>query len=192
MLRDSWISAVSALALMGLCGMLGCREIQGPDESRVKELARSWPAYRPPSTVDTIVTTAGRDGPSASSVSPQSNPLPPSPPVRPVQDWNLEETAIDSLGRIGTPAVPALIQSLGHADPGHRLQAAEVLGRIGPDARQAVPALVQALEDPQLDVRKAAARALGQIGPAAQEAVAPLMEIVDPAFNPPVPIAPIP
>ena len=60
-----------------------------------------------------------------------------------------------------------------------RAQAANVLGRIGPDAQAAVPDLVRALYDPDLEVRKAATRALGQIGPAAEEAVAPLLEIIE-------------
>jgi hypothetical protein len=45
-----------------------------------------------------------------------------------------------------------------------RVNAARVLGRIGPDARAAVPALRTALNDPQQSVRFFAVEALGKIG----------------------------
>ncbi|MCA9186095.1 MAG: HEAT repeat domain-containing protein [Pirellulaceae bacterium] len=99
--------------------------------------------------------------------------------VKPYHDWTLDETAVDSLGRIGRPAVPGLMQMLRHPLAYRREQAAQILARIGPDAREAVPVLVETLRDPNENVRKAAARALGQIGPSAREAVDPLMEILE-------------
>jgi HEAT repeat protein len=99
--------------------------------------------------------------------------------VTPYEEWNLEKTAENSLGRIGESAVPALVRSLNHPDPVLRLRAAKILGRIGPEARSAVPQLVSTLRDPQLPVRKAAIWALGQIGPDAAEAVDPLLNVLN-------------
>ncbi len=99
--------------------------------------------------------------------------------IRPHPDWDLIETAMDSLGRIGRAAVPELVKTLEHEDPVYRQRAAEVLARIGPEASEAVPALIIALADYQEPVRKAAARALGQIGPDAEAAVLPLMQALE-------------
>ncbi len=99
--------------------------------------------------------------------------------LRPYQEWNVHETATDSLARIGEAAVPALIRGLGDAEPKRRAEAAWLLGHIGPGAKPAVPALVAALEDPSPEVQKSAARALGQIGPDAAQAVEPLMRLVE-------------
>lgn len=97
-----------------------------------------------------------------------------------------QEAAATALGRIGMPAVPALIQVLRHRDPAVRKQAALVLARIGPEAFEAVPELTATLDDTDESVRKAAARALGQIGPAAAEAVPALMRsLVQPTPLPP-------
>jgi hypothetical protein len=73
--------------------------------------------------------------------------------------------AVDELTRIGDPAVPALINTLGHA-PSWLLayRAAEALGQIG-DGR-ATSALLQALGHPNSNVRWSAVRALAQIGDA--------------------------
>jgi HEAT repeat protein len=106
------------------------------------------------------------------------------PRIRPYREWDLEETAVDSLVRIGRPAVPRLVQSLRHPQAEVREEAAQLLARIGPDAEQAVPALVAALQDRHAEVQKAAARALGQIGPAAVEAVEPLMSFVHEGSSP--------
>lgn len=100
---------------------------------------------------------------------------PVSPPLRSWRDWGLGETAADALGRIGQPAVPALIEQLRNPDLRMRRQAAEILARIGPEAELAVPALLQALNDPDPDLRKSAIRAIGQIGPAAAPAIPSLI-----------------
>ncbi len=99
--------------------------------------------------------------------------------VRPYMEWDVHQTASDSLGRIGSASVPALIKALSNPDPKRRAEAAWLLGRIGPDARSAVHALVAALKDTHPEVKKSAARALGQIGPDAAEAVDALMEVVN-------------
>ena len=170
-----------ALALICLF-MIGCGKLSvgGGD---VAELAKEWPPYQPPAMADTFPATPPYGGAvpldqEIGSGRPRATELP-RPPILPIEQWDLEKTAIDSLGRIGAAAVPALVQSLQHPDAEKRAQAANVLGRIGPDAQAAVPDLVRALYDPDLEVRKAATRALGQIGPAAEEAVAPLLEIIE-------------
>jgi hypothetical protein len=102
--------------------------------------------------------------------------------LKPFEQWTDQEAAEVALGRIGAPAVPALIDMLQNPDPAVRKKAIEVLGRMGEDAAPAVPALTALLNDPDLAVRKAAARTLGQIGPEAQAAVPALMRTL---FNPP-------
>ena len=98
--------------------------------------------------------------------------------IRPYQEWDVHQTASDSLGRIGVAAVPALIETLSDPNPKLRAEAAYLIGRIGPDASSAVDALVTALSDPETSVQKSAARALGQIGPDAAKAVGALMRVI--------------
>jgi HEAT repeat protein len=99
--------------------------------------------------------------------------------VQPYREWGLKETVADSLGRIGAPAVPALERMLRHPLADRRVEAADILARIGPDAEHAVGPLIDALADEDLRVRKAAARALGQIGTSAAEAVGPLLHLLE-------------
>jgi HEAT repeat protein len=96
--------------------------------------------------------------------------------LRPFPQWSEQEAAAEALGRIGAAAVPPLIVALRSEDPTVRLRAAEVLGRMGPEAADAVEELVRLLNDPDVRVRKAAIRTLGQIGPAAKDAVPALIE----------------
>jgi hypothetical protein len=98
------------------------------------------------------------------------------PPIKPFAEWDMPETAAHALGRIGRAAVPQLTQALSDPNPLVRKRAADVLARIGPDAKDAVPALIRTLGDRDEDVRKAATRALGEIGPGAAEAVPRLIE----------------
>jgi HEAT repeat protein len=80
-----------------------------------------------------------------------------------------------------TPALaPTLIAALKSPDRGVRLIAAELLGRIGPEARGAIPALIAVLKEPftpGVYTAGKAARALGQMGPS-REAVAALVEVI--------------
>ena len=103
----------------------------------------------------------------------------PSQAVLPYPQWGFRDTVRDSLGRIGESAVPSLERMLRHPDPQRRIEAAQILARIGPDAHEAVPGLVAALDDGEITVRKAAARALGQIGPKASQAVGPLLRLLE-------------
>lgn len=73
--------------------------------------------------------------------------------------------AAEALGKIGAPAVPALIGALKNPDEDIRWKAAIVLGEIG-DAR-AVGPLVDLLVDEDRFVRSRAGYALGMIGPPA-------------------------
>jgi HEAT repeat protein len=74
---------------------------------------------------------------------------------------NVRRAAAEALVKIGTPAVPALIQALGHYWYDIRRAAAEALGAIGDP--QAVPALIQAQGDLSENVRRAARQAIQQI-----------------------------
>jgi HEAT repeat protein len=67
-------------------------------------------------------------------------------------------------------SVPLAARLLRDPNPGVRVLAAELLGRIGPAAREAIPALKEALGDCEYRVRIAAAKAIGQMGPTASEA----------------------
>jgi HEAT repeat protein len=66
-----------------------------------------------------------------------------------------------------TALVPALAQLLNDPEPSIRLEAARVLGKIGPIAEQAVPALLGVLKDENTDERlkKAVFQALEKIDP---------------------------
>jgi HEAT repeat protein len=86
------------------------------------------------------------------------------------------EAAAEALGRIGAPAVAALVRALGDAAGDGRgefrqMWAARALGAVGPAAAPAVAALVRALDSEYAFVREAAAEALGRIGPAAPAVV---------------------
>jgi hypothetical protein len=102
-------------------------------------------------------------------------PLVEAVPIKPYAQWTEQEAAADALGRIGPAAVPALIEALRSPEAPVRRKAAEVLGRMGPDAKQATPELIRLLDDSDEEVRKAATRTLGRIGPPASDAVPALM-----------------
>ena len=84
--------------------------------------------------------------------------------------------AAESLGNIGQPAVPALIQQLGEAK--HAALIAHVLGEIGPDASPAVPDLVRFLKTADEQLRREAILALAGIGPSARSATAELLRLL--------------
>lgn len=70
--------------------------------------------------------------------------------------------AMDSLGRIGSPAVDMLVGALDHDDSGVRTAAAFSLGDIGDE--DAVDGLIEALDDVDEGVQNAAAESLSRIG----------------------------
>jgi HEAT repeat protein len=64
----------------------------------------------------------------------------------------------------GARAVPALIAGLENKDSWTRTNSANILGEIGPPAKEAIHALVIALDDDYDDCRFRAVQALGKIG----------------------------
>jgi HEAT repeat protein len=80
-----------------------------------------------------------------------------------------KNTAADPRGSLPQPEIqPAselsyLIQRLRHKEPTVRMPTAEVLGQLGPKAREAIPAILLAACDIDAGVRKAAAAALDQV-----------------------------
>lgn len=71
----------------------------------------------------------------------------------------------ECLFRIGSPAVPLLVDALSSRDDDTRALAARTLGRIGLGARAAVPALEGMRDDPSPDVAENVAFALPMIAP---------------------------
>lgn len=175
--NDSQTSAV-CLLLACLVSIIGCKPVVETDAS-IKRIAGTWPPYRAPSVAGEFETP--RWSRLQNRARPPVRPVidRPFPTIKPYRDWDLEETALDSLARIGEPAVPELIKALSHDDAHVRLLAADVIGRIGPESAEAVSALVRTVNtDGDEAVRKAAVRALGQIGPEAEDAVQPLMRLI--------------
>jgi len=95
-------------------------------------------------------------GPSASNAVPRLVGL--------LSDGDLGNYSEYLLASIGRASVEPLQARLASEDPKVRLQAAKVLGWIGPDAASAVTQLVHSLSDTNRAVRSAAIRALGAIG----------------------------
>lgn len=79
---------------------------------------------------------------------------------RPLREMPVSALA---LGKIGSPAVPALIHITAHPEARVRTSAAMALGFIGGKAGAAVPHLEPLLRDRNADVRRAATLALGNI-----------------------------
>jgi HEAT repeat protein len=73
--------------------------------------------------------------------------------------------ATEAAARIGSEAVPLLIEALRHENPRVRAAAAEALGRIDPPAKAASKALLEAARDRDERVRGPAIRALQAIRP---------------------------
>ncbi len=117
------------------------------------------------------------------------------PIIKPYEQWTEQEAAADALGRIGPQAIPYLQQALRSPDSQMKKQAAEVLARMGTEAKPAVNDLIALLDDPDLEVRKVAVRTLGRIGPDAAAAIPALMRTLveeHPAPPPIIPVAPLP
>lgn len=86
-----------------------------------------------------------------------------------------QQVAAEALSQIGPLAIPELRRALQSRDAHVRLEAAGVLARMGPEAKEAVPDLIRLLDDEDEATRKMASRALGRIGPDAAPAVPALM-----------------
>ena len=93
-------------------------------------------------------------------------------------DPTVRAEALEIMAEIGKPAVPALIQALGHEKTVY--WACLVLGEIGPDAAEGAPALAEALAlESSAGSAREAALALGSIGPAAARATPALSNVLD-------------
>jgi HEAT repeat protein len=110
---------------------------------------------------------------------------------RPARYWGRALTSSDpatqaqthqALKDGGRSAVPVLVEILQQNDNAEgRWKAADLLGRLGPDAREAQPALAAltaALNDADSHVRNVAATALASIGPAGPDAIPLLQELL--------------
>ena len=96
------------------------------------------------------------------------------------QDKNLQvrRSAAQVLIQMGPPAIPALAKALKNSDADVRSNAAEALGRIGAEAKTALPQLVPLLKDSNADVRSSAASALGSLGPEAKTVLPQLVSLL--------------
>jgi HEAT repeat protein len=97
-----------------------------------------------------------------------------------LQDKNLQvrRSAAEALKQIGRPAIPALAKALKNSDAKMRSNAAYVLGGIGAEAKTALPQLVPLLKDSDANVRSDAASALGGIGAEAKTALPQLVPLL--------------
>jgi HEAT repeat protein len=101
--------------------------------------------------------------------------------IRAFSDDAVCEAAIDSLGRIGPPAIPPLLEEMKKVKKEEqvlRWRAAIALGRIGPAAADAVPVLAAALKEVDPAMRVAAALSLGAIGPPAKDTVPEVVKML--------------
>jgi HEAT repeat protein len=100
------------------------------------------------------------------------------PLIEGLGDAAIRPSVASALGKIGRPAVPALVAKLQDRDAGVREFAAVALGHGGPDAQDAMPALIEALRDRDREVRRAAGLALERIGPDSDKAVPALIAVL--------------
>ena len=94
-------------------------------------------------------------------------------------DEDVLNACSESLGRIGGPAVDALIGTLESHSTAARALAAQSLGVMGEDGRAATSVLVSLLRDSEAEVRTAAAKSLGRVSGGTTEAVQPLVRSLD-------------
>ena len=97
-----------------------------------------------------------------------------------LQDKNslVGRSAAEVLAKIGLPAIPALAKGLKNSNPFVRIISASALERIRLKAKTAIPQLVPALKDSEARVRSSAASALGSIGAEAKTAVPQLIPLL--------------
>jgi HEAT repeat protein len=96
-----------------------------------------------------------------------------------VMPWSRskQEAAGMLLAKMGAAALPALVEMTRDSKAALQTRAAEVLARMGADARAAVPALLQLLHAGEAKVRSQAAAALGRIAPDDKEVLAALIRV---------------
>ena len=91
--------------------------------------------------------------------------------VRDRSRWSVQDFARESLSKIGSAAVPAVLELLKDPDRNQRSSAVWILSMMGSEAKAAVPVLVETLQDKDLRLREDVAVCLGEIGPQAESAV---------------------
>ena len=79
-------------------------------------------------------------------------------------DGDVSRTAIDSLEKIGPPALPKMYQLVGAADSGPRDRLMAVLEKIGAPPADTLPLLAKLAKDPSDLVRQPAFKLLAQLG----------------------------
>jgi hypothetical protein len=94
------------------------------------------------------------------------------------RDGTVRNAAADAFASVPRQSLPALIQMLNSADHLDHARAAQVVARIGAQAKAAVPALVAVLGETPDAADKAVVEALGSIGPDAGPAVPALMRML--------------
>lgn len=90
-------------------------------------------------------------------------------------NWRVERNAVDTLRKIGEPAVEPLIRALKHKDVYVRENAAKALGMIR-DERAVEPLIRVVLEDVDWEDRRMAAKALVKIGKPSVELLIPALK----------------
>jgi HEAT repeat protein len=93
------------------------------------------------------------------------------------EDHNVKREAAEALGKMGPEAVPALTKALQHNQYFVRRIAARALGEAG--GAGAVPALIKALQDTDRSVRVISVKSLGRIGSDAEEAIPALTRALE-------------
>lgn len=86
---------------------------------------------------------------------------------------------MEQCGEEGVDVLKSLLNSANGVSAEVRWTAAEILGKIGPDAERAGSALLAALEDPDPHVRAIAAASLAKVGVPADEAVPALTRMLE-------------
>jgi HEAT repeat protein len=119
-----------------------------------------------------VVQALGRMGPAAKGAVPaliaEAKRLEDEPNVK----LDVSAEAAGALAKIGSPAVPALIELLKQGDISQRQGAAWALGEMGSQAKDAVPLLIKALTSSKdMYYQQAMINALGKIGPPARAAI---------------------
>ncbi len=90
-------------------------------------------------------------------------------------DEDLDLRTFEIIRRIGPPAIPLLVELLGHEQVSFRRDAADSLIDLVPDTERIQAALRRALRDEDAMVAGDAARALGALGPKASPSVRALV-----------------
>ncbi|MEQ1859261.1 MAG: HEAT repeat domain-containing protein [Chthoniobacteraceae bacterium] len=161
--RQVWMNAVGAIAAIGPEARDAIPALIAEFDSKNASRQRGY--YR-----DQVIVRMGyaltRIGPAA---------IPPLIEGLRSQDTMLRSGAARALGGMGAAAneaIPALIENLGHGDPGVKQEVVDALGAIGAAAK---PKLVEALAWNEPGQRSTAALALGAMGRTAQDAAAPML-----------------